>query len=81
MATVSFQSDILPLFTQMDVDHMEGFGVELASYDYMKQPDNAKAVYAQVWTGSMPPPGSGEERWSEDQVALLKAWIDGGYQP
>jgi hypothetical protein len=81
MATVSFESDILPLFTPKDVDHMQGFGVELASYDYMKQPRNAMSVYSQVSSGSMPPTDSGEERWSEEKVTLFKEWMEGGYPP
>jgi hypothetical protein len=78
---VSFKSDILPLFTAMDIEHMEGFGVELDSYDYMKQPGNAKSVYYQVSSGLMPPPDSGEDPWSEDKVALFDEWMEGGFQP
>jgi hypothetical protein len=78
---VSFASDILPLFTQTDVDHMKGFSIELDDYDFMKQPDNAASVYAQVSSGAMPPPDSGEERWSDEKVALFYDWIEGGYQP
>ena len=81
MAMVSFKGDILPLFTQMDVDHMRGFAIELDDYAFMKQPDNAQAVYDQVASGSMPPPESGEERWSEDKVTLFGDWIKGGFQP
>jgi hypothetical protein len=77
----SFAADILPLFTQMDVDHMRGFGVDLDDYDFMKQPDNAGSVYDQVSSGSMPPPDSGEERWPEEKVALFGEWMKGGYQP
>jgi hypothetical protein len=78
---VSFAAEILPLFTQMDINHMKGFGVELDGYDYMKDPSNAESAYFQVSSGLMPPPSSGEERWSEDKVALFKEWMDGGYQP
>ena len=81
MVTVSFESDILPLFTKMAVDHMEGLGIELSSYDFMKQPDNAQSVYDQVTSGSMPPPDSGEEPWSDEKVKLFKDWMDGGFQP
>ena len=47
----------------------------------MKDPSNAGSAYFQVSSGLMPPPSSGEERWSEDKVALFKEWMDGGYQP
>src|SRR3954452_12840333 len=80
---VSFQSDILPLFTNGDVDHMSQQGVNLDQYTYMKQPANAQQVYDQVSSGSMPidDNGSPVRTWSQDQVQLFKSWMDGGYQP
>ncbi|MEO7194395.1 MAG: hypothetical protein ABIZ05_06170 [Pseudonocardiaceae bacterium] len=80
-STASFQRDILPLFTQIDIEHMAEQGVALNDYSYMSNPANAAEVYQQVSQGLMPPPGSGENRWSSDMVALFQAWIDGGYQP
>ncbi len=79
--TTSFANDILPLFTTMDIDHMRPSGVSLDDYGYMSQPAHADRVYETVSSGAMPPPSSGEPPWSPDQVALLKAWMDGGYQP
>jgi hypothetical protein len=79
--TVSFKTDILPLFTSMDIEHMTGMGVSLDDYSYMSEPANASGVYKQVSTGSMPPSASGEQPWSQDEVQLFKAWMDGGYQP
>jgi hypothetical protein len=81
--TTSFQGDILPLFTEVDIEHMGGFGVVLNDYAYMSQPDNAAKVYEQVSQGLMPPAPSegGEGAWSPDKVELFKAWIDDGYQP
>jgi hypothetical protein len=82
MADVSFKNDILPLFTQVDIDHMAGFGVELDNYDWIKVPLNAQNVYATVESKQMPPSrGGGAGPWSDDKVALLKAWIDGGCKP
>jgi hypothetical protein len=78
--TVSFKTDILPLFTSMDIEHMSYAEVALDDYAYMSQPANASSVYVQVSTGTMPPGDSGEEPWSPDQVQLFKAWMDGGYQ-
>jgi hypothetical protein len=77
----SFKSDILPLFTTIDVEHMKRYGVSLDDYAYMSQPANAKRVHDTVSSGSMPPADSGESRWSPQQVELFKAWMDGGYQP
>jgi hypothetical protein len=78
---VSFQTDILPLFTQMDIDHMQDMGVQLNNYDYMRDPSNAQDVYSQVSQGLMPPPGSGEDPWSPQQVNLFQTWMDEGYPP
>jgi hypothetical protein len=78
--TVSFDADILPLFTSMDVDHMGHVGLALDDYSAMSQPAIAANVYEQVSTGGMPPSDSGEQPWSEDKVQLFKAWMDGGYQ-
>jgi hypothetical protein len=79
--TVTFQTDILPLFTSMDIEHMSRAQVSLDDYSYMSQPDNANRVYEQVSSGHMPPSDSGEQPWSEDKVQLFKTWMDGGYQP
>jgi len=79
--TVSFKSDILPLFTSMDIEHMSSLGVLLDDYSHMSQPDKASRVYATVSNGSMPPKDSGEKQWSQDDVQLFKAWMDSGYLP
>jgi hypothetical protein len=79
--TVSFKTDILPLFTSMDIEHMRRVGLSLDDYSSMSRPAIASTVYETVSSGRMPPSGSGEERWSQDKVELFKAWIDGGYQP
>lgn len=79
--SVSFKTDILPMFTQQDIDHMQGFGVSLDDYSYMSQSDNAKGVYDQVSSHQMPPSGSGEQPWTDTQVQTLKTWIDEGCPP
>jgi hypothetical protein len=76
-ASVSFKSQILPLFTSTDIAHMKGFGVQLDDYAWMSQPQNAGNVYQQVSSGSMPP----SDPWPQSDVQLFKAWIAGGYQP
>ena len=79
--TVSFKTDILPMFTDVDIEHMSYAGVLLDDYAYMSEPANAESVYEQVADGSMPPGDSGEQPWSQDQVHLFKGWMDGGRQP
>ena len=53
MAT-SFKTDIVPLFTKVDIEHMSRLEVPLDDYAYMSQPDNAAGVYHQVSDGTMP---------------------------
>ena len=79
-AAVSFNADILPMFTEMDINHMKRFSVLLDDYSYMSDPTKAQAVYEAVSAGSMPPSRSGEPPWSPSQVALLQQWMEGGYQ-
>lgn len=79
-AVVGFKSDVLPLFTSVDIAHMAGMDVALDDYDYMKLPSNAADVYNRVKSGSMPPARSGGP-WTADKVGVFKQWIDGGYQP
>jgi hypothetical protein len=78
--TVSFKTDIVPLFTSMDIEHMGRVGLSLDDYSSMSQSAIASAVYEQVSTGGMPPSDSGEQPWLQDKVQLFKAWMDGGYQ-
>jgi hypothetical protein len=80
-AAVSFATDIVPLFTSMDVAHMRNFSVLLNDFAYMSQLPNAKDVLREVSSGGMPPSDSGEPRWTTEKVALFQAWIDGGLQP
>jgi hypothetical protein len=82
---VSFEADILPLFTPKDVEHMEPLRVQLADYAYMSDPKNDHAnahhVYECVSIGEMPPPSSGERPWGPEQVEVFSRWMKGGYQP
>jgi hypothetical protein len=79
--SVSFKTDIVPLFSSIDIDHMNALGTKLDDYSIMSQPDKASRVYELVSSAKMPPGSSGEEPWSPDKVQLFKDWIDGGYQP
>ena len=82
---VSFASDIVPMFTEMDVTHMGEQSVYLDKYEYMSDPTdnyaNANAVYDEVSSGSMPPSWSDEDPWTPAKVQTFKDWMDGGYQP
>jgi hypothetical protein len=83
--TVSFQADILPLFTPTDIEHMDRLRVHLNDYAYMSDPRNDHAhvcrVYEVVSIGEMPPANSGEEPGRAEKVELFSWWMAGGYQP
>lgn len=55
---LSFEKDIRPLFTDMDVAHMKHAGMDLSNHDDVTK--HADAIYQTVSIGSMPPPRSGE---------------------
>lgn len=78
---VSFSRDILPLFRPTDIEHMRTFGVFLHKYKWMSQPVNARNVYRHLNGEAQPRMPLGGPFWSDEQLDLLKRWIDGGYQP
>ena len=69
---VSFSNDIRPLFRDTDVETMKRFGLDLASYDQVKE--KAPEIYATLADGSMPC----DEPWPNDEVAVFKRWMDEG---
>jgi hypothetical protein len=77
---LSYKTDIKPMFTPLDQDHMlnqQGM-FDLWSYDDVKS--NASAIYQAVQSGRMPPPGT-EPRWDSEKVKKFKQWMDEGYPP
>jgi len=79
---VSFAKDILPLFTQVDIEHMADQDIPLDDYSYMSTPDNATAVLDSVANGSMPPTwAGGGGAWPEEEVMLFAKWVEAGDQP
>jgi hypothetical protein len=70
---LSFAVDIRPLFRDdPDVETMKGFGLDLSSYEQVKE--QAAAIYGSLEDGSMPC----DEPWSKGNVALFKRWMDEG---
>jgi hypothetical protein len=72
---LSFEKDIRPMFTDVDVAHMKPAGIDLSSYADVKA--SADAIYEVVSDGSMPPPGTGET-WSAEMCERFKRWHDQG---
>ena len=74
---VTWTNDIKQLFTAMDTAHMQSVGgFDLSNYNDVKM--WASAIYPRVSNGSMPPPGSGEKRWTPDMVNTFGCWIQQG---
>jgi len=79
MATnkLSFEKDIRPMFTDIDIAHM------MKAFDLSKRADvmqHAFAIYAAVSQGTMPPPGTGEQ-WTKEMCAKFKEWEKQGFPP
>jgi hypothetical protein len=80
--STSFQADILPLFTERDIQGMiKGFN--LASYDEVKA--HAPAIYDRIRGigGAVmpPPPPRGEGPWPQSRIDLFAKWIADGCPP
>jgi hypothetical protein len=75
-ATLSFASDIRPLFRQLDITSMINIGgFDLSKYEDVKL--RADEILSRLSDGSMPCDGA----WPAEQIARFKAWIDGGKLP
>ncbi len=73
---VSFATEIRPLFRDSpDVDSMQGFGLDLSSYDDVKA--RAADIYARLEDGTMPC----DEAWPPERLALFRRWMDEGMAP
>jgi hypothetical protein len=74
--SVTWTNDIKKMFTPVDIQHMKTKGIDLSSYQDVKI--NAVQIYSRVKSGSMPPPGSGEQPWSDEWVNTFGCWIQQG---
>jgi hypothetical protein len=72
---LSFVTDIRPMFRNSDVETMQNYGLDLSSYDEVK--NKAQAIYTTLSEGTMPCDGA----WPKDRVAALKRWMDEGMAP
>ena len=70
-------------FAPLTLSHMKPFGVELDSYTFMSNPDNANKVLATLspHDGQPPTMPPGGPYWTADQLALFAQWQSGGYLP
>src|ERR1043166_741999 len=79
---MSFAADIRPLFTQLDIDHMDWF-CDLGNYEDVKTNADEISHRLKGQGGAvMPPPPNkgGHGPWPAENIALFDAWIAGGCQ-
>jgi succinate dehydrogenase/fumarate reductase cytochrome b subunit len=75
MGSLSFVSDIRPLFRDSDVAAMKPMGIDLSSYEDVKR--RAKDIYARLSAKEMPCDGP----WSENHVQQFQEWMRSGMEP
>jgi hypothetical protein len=78
----SFETDILPLFTQRDIQAMSK-AFNLASYGDVKS--HAAAIFDRIRGigGAVmpPPPPKGDGPWAESRINLFAKWVADGCPP
>ena len=78
---MSFAGTSVPLLTPQDIDCIPPLGVHLNDYSYMSNRANARNVLEQVPSGRTPERDSGEPRWDQAKVQLVRDWINTGFPP
>jgi hypothetical protein len=80
-SSVSFAKDILPLFRQVDKEHMSAMEVYLDDYTFMSDPAHAQSVYEYLNGTQQPQMPPGGPYWTKEQLNLFSAWMAGGRKP
>jgi hypothetical protein len=78
---ISYERDIKPMFSGMDQDHMKKRGTKFDLWSYADVKRKAQDILTRVANGTMPPPSSGEKRWTPEMVDKFKQWINESYPP
>lgn len=80
--SVSYATDIKPLFTPLDREHMlAARHFDLWLYDDVKTWASAILNAVSPPNPTMPPTSSGEPPWTAQMVATFQEWINEGYPP
>jgi hypothetical protein len=75
---LSFATDIRPMFTDVDVDHMRTYGLDLSLHDSVAK--GSAQILSVVRSGAMPP--AAENRaWTKDMCDTFDAWMRQGCPP
>ena len=72
MGKLSFNTDIRPLFRPFDIVSMKPYGIDLSSYEGVK--NRAQDIYARLSAKDMPCVGP----WSDNNVRKFKEWMESG---
>jgi hypothetical protein len=75
MAALGFAANIRTLFRDSDVKTMKRYGVDLSSYQDVK--NRAADIYGRLVEGDMPC----DAPWPTDALNTFKEWMDGGMLP
>ena len=92
---VSYAKAIRPLFTQMDIEHMNPYDVHLDQYPWMSDAAagsigscmnfndhaNARSVYAFLTGDCQPQMPLGGPFWHPDKLEMYRRWMEDGFQP
>lgn len=73
----SYDLHIRPLFRPIDIEHMEGFGVDLGTYDGVKA--SAPDILDRLRDATHPmPPKQADGPWPDEWIALFERWTTEG---
>ena len=75
MPPPSFAADIRPLFRDSDIKAMKPNGIDLSSYEDVK--NRAQDIYVRLSAKEMPC----DKPWSDSHVQKLKEWMESGMEP
>jgi len=76
VASPTYMADIRFFFRPVDVEHMGAKGIELGTYEGVKQ--NALTIYAHTAPPGAEMPPEADAKWSADRSQTFKNWIING---
>ncbi len=74
MEKLGFQKDIRPLFRSYDIESMKPNGIDLSSYEAVKE--RAQDIYARLSNKDMPC----DEPWTDHNLSKFKEWMESGME-
>ena len=81
----SFKTDILPMFRDIDIEHMAdpALDVHLDDYKWMSDPAHAQNVYDRLSGKKKPRMPPGGPFWTADKLKKLSDWmnVDPKFEP